>query len=109
MLSLIVLKLKRHLLARVKFPDVEKMESFAHQINQHEPKANDVIGFMDGHAHTSECTSEPVKQNTMYILTLWLTISLCMVWAVKYFFVQSTSPVAGMMDPLLPIFYHAFK
>jgi hypothetical protein len=35
-------------LAQVKFPDVQKIERFARQINEHEPADNDVIGFMDG-------------------------------------------------------------
>jgi hypothetical protein len=74
MLKLVVHKLKRHWLAMVKFPNVEKMENFASLINQRKPQVDDVIGFMDGVARTSECTSEPIEQN-----------------------VTSTSLVAGMM------------
>jgi hypothetical protein len=55
MLLLVVCTLKGHSLAEVKFPDAEKMESFAHQINQCEPVFNAVIGFMDGLALQYEC------------------------------------------------------
>jgi hypothetical protein len=53
-LLLVVYKLKRHPLAEVKFPDMEKMESFACQINEHEPIVNNVIGFLDGFSLQSE-------------------------------------------------------
>jgi hypothetical protein len=66
MLLLVVRKLKRHRLAKIKFPDEEKMASFARQINQREPVVNDVIGFMDGIALQSECTLEAIMQNSMY-------------------------------------------
>jgi hypothetical protein len=61
-----VQKLKRHPFAQVKFLDEEKMARFARQINEHEPAVNDVIGFMDGLALQSECTSEQIEQNAMY-------------------------------------------
>ncbi len=35
-------------------------------INLCEPDVDDVIGFMDGLSLTSECTSEPLAQNSMY-------------------------------------------
>jgi hypothetical protein len=66
MLLLVVEKLKRHPLARVKFPDVDQMASFAGQIKSREPEVDDVIGFMDGLSLTSECTSEMLEQNSMY-------------------------------------------
>jgi hypothetical protein len=66
MLSLVVQKLKRHPWARVKFPDVDQMASFARQIKSREPEVDDVIGFMDGLLLTSECTSEMLEQNSMY-------------------------------------------
>ncbi len=65
-LSLVVHKLMRCPLARIDFPDVEKMKNFAHLINQHEPEEDDVIGFMDGVALATECSSEPVEQNAIY-------------------------------------------
>ena len=66
MLKLVVKKLKRHPLARVQFPDEEKMAEYAQLIHQREPAVDDVIGFMDGVSLTSECTSEPLVQNSMY-------------------------------------------
>ena len=66
MIKLVVKKLKRHPLAKVKFPNEEKMAHFAQLIQAREPEVDDVIGFMDGLALTSECTSELIKQNTMY-------------------------------------------
>jgi len=66
MMNLVVRKLKRHPFAQVQFPDEDKMARFARQINQREPAVNDVIGFMDGVALQSECTSEQIEQNAMY-------------------------------------------
>jgi len=66
MLKLVVKKLKRHPLARVQWPDEEKMAEYAQLIHQREPAVDDVIGFMDGVSLTSECTSEPLVQNSMY-------------------------------------------
>ena len=60
---LVVKKLKRHPLARVKFPNMDNMASFARQIQIHEPEVDDVIGFVDGLSLTSECTSEMLVQN----------------------------------------------
>ena len=60
MLFLVLPKLIRHPLARVKSP-WEKMEDFAWQINQHQPKVDDVIGFMHGLALTTDCSSEPLR------------------------------------------------
>ncbi len=62
----VVQKLKRHPLAKVQFPDEDKMARFARQIQVCEPDVDDVIGFMDGLSLTSECTSEVFEQNTMY-------------------------------------------
>jgi len=66
MMILVVQKLKRHLFAQVRFLDEEKMARFARKINQREPVVNDFIGFMDGLALQSECTSEQIEQNAMY-------------------------------------------
>ena len=66
MMQLVVKKLKSHPLAKVKFPDKEKMARFAQTIQEREPEVDDVIGFMDGLALTSECTSELIEQNAMY-------------------------------------------
>ena len=49
------------------FPNNEKMAAeFAAMIEQREPLALDVIGFMDGVALHSECSSEITQQNSMY-------------------------------------------
>ncbi len=66
MIQLVVKKLKNHPLDKVKFPDEEKMAYFAQLIQAREPKVDDAIGFMDGLALTSECTSEWIEQNAMY-------------------------------------------
>jgi hypothetical protein len=66
MMQLVAKKLKSHPLAKVKFPDEEKMAQFAQTIQEREPTIDDVIGFMDGLALTSECTSELIEQNAMY-------------------------------------------
>jgi hypothetical protein len=66
MMQLVVKKLKSHPLAKVKFPDKEKMARFAWTIQERVPEVDDVIGFMDGLALTSECTSEVIEQNAMY-------------------------------------------
>jgi hypothetical protein len=42
------------------------LEYYAQLIHQREPAVDDVIGFMYGVSLTSECTSEPVVQNSMY-------------------------------------------
>jgi hypothetical protein len=65
MMQLIVKKLKSHPLAKVKIPDEEKMAQFARNIQEREPEVDDVIGFMDGLALTSECTSKLIEQNAM--------------------------------------------
>jgi hypothetical protein len=66
MLRLVVTKLKHHPSAKVKFPSEEKMVCFARFIQEREPAVDDVIGFMDGLALTSECTSDELEQNAMY-------------------------------------------
>jgi hypothetical protein len=66
MLTKVVHKHIRHPLAIVQFPSAKKMEYFARLIHQHEPKVDDVIGFMDGLLLTSECTSEMLEENSMY-------------------------------------------
>jgi hypothetical protein len=66
MLLLVVGKLKGHPIAEVKFPDAEKMERFARQINQCEPIVDDVICYMDGLTLQSKCISKPIMQNSMY-------------------------------------------
>ena len=66
MLLLVTVTLKRHPLARVKFPDGEKMIQFAAMIQRREPLVDDVIGFMDGVSFTTQCTNEQLMKNSMY-------------------------------------------
>ena len=66
MLRLVVRKLRKHPLAKVKFPDDARKANFARMIQLREPAVDDVIGFMDGLALTSECSSEEIVQNAMY-------------------------------------------
>jgi hypothetical protein len=40
--------LRYHPLARIKFPDEQKMQMFAEMIRLREPTISNVIGFMDG-------------------------------------------------------------
>jgi hypothetical protein len=66
MLHLVVKKLEKHPLARITFPNAEKMAYFAQLIQAQETEVDDVIGFMDGVSLTTECTSEETEQNAMY-------------------------------------------
>ena len=59
-------KLMSHEFAKVEFPNNEQMAEFAAMIQAREPIAIDVIGFMDGVALHSQCTSETGEQNSMY-------------------------------------------
>jgi hypothetical protein len=61
-----VKRLQYHLLVRVKFPNVEKMQLFSDMISVREPTLNNVIGFMDGLGLTTECTDERIMQNVYY-------------------------------------------
>lgn len=66
MLARVCNKLDKHPMARVKFPDNNKMAQFAAQIKGREQSIEDVIGFMDGLSLATECTSERIAQNAMY-------------------------------------------
>jgi hypothetical protein len=61
-----VKRLRYHPLARVMFPNVEKMQLFLDMISVREPMVNNVIGFMDGLGLTTECTDERITQNAYY-------------------------------------------
>jgi hypothetical protein len=61
-----VRRLRNNPLARVQFPNEEKMQQFADMINLCEPESSNVIGFMDGLSLTTECTSERLTQNAYY-------------------------------------------
>ena len=49
-----------------RIPQEDNMVHFAQLIQAREPEVDDVIGFMDGLALTSECTSEVIEQNAIY-------------------------------------------
>ena len=66
MLKRIVRKLRTHPMARIKFPNIQKMAEFAAMVQQREPLVNDIIGFMDGVSFSSQSTDERVAQNAMY-------------------------------------------
>ena len=66
MLKLEVRNLLFHPLARIKFPSIEKMQTFPSMINNREHSIDDVIGFMDGVSLATECTSEATTQNAFY-------------------------------------------
>ncbi len=110
-MKLVVKKLKSNPLAKVGFPNEEKMEHFAQLIQTREPKVDDVIGFMDGLALTSECTSEVIEQNAMYNgyhSDTMVNNIIAYGPDGKFFFAQSIFPVVGMMDLLWQIFCHIF-
>ena len=66
MLKLVLRKLHHLPIAKVQFPDEEKMQQFAQLACTCEPSVQDVIDFMDGVSFTSECTSEKIQQNAFY-------------------------------------------
>ena len=66
MLRMTVKRLRHHPVARVKFPNAQKMQQFARMIELREPSVTDVIGFMDGLSLALECTDERLEQNAYY-------------------------------------------
>jgi hypothetical protein len=58
--------LRFHLLARIKFPDEQKMQQFAEMISIREPTISNVIGFMDGLGLATEVTDKRIQQNAYY-------------------------------------------
>jgi hypothetical protein len=58
--------LRYHPLARVKFPNVEKMQLSSDMISVQKPMVNNVIGFMDGLGLTTGCTDERITQKAYY-------------------------------------------
>jgi hypothetical protein len=55
-----------HPLARIKFPDEQKMQRFVEMISIREPTISNVIGFMDGLGLATEMTDERIEQNAYY-------------------------------------------
>ncbi len=64
--SRILKKILRHPLARIKFPEEQKMQQFAEMISICEPMISNVIGFMDGLGLATEMTDERIEQNSYY-------------------------------------------
>jgi hypothetical protein len=65
-LHMTVKQLRFHPLARIKFPDEQKMQRFAEMICLCEPTISNVIGFMDGLGLAMEMTDERIQQNAYY-------------------------------------------
>ncbi len=55
-----------HLLARIKFPDGQKMQLFVEMIRLRESTILNIIGFMDGLGLATEMTDERIQQNAYY-------------------------------------------
>lgn len=66
MLRKVVMALRDHPIARVRFPDEAKMRLFADMVQLREPSVNDIIGFMDGVSFPAECTDDKIEQNAYY-------------------------------------------
>jgi hypothetical protein len=65
-LCMTVKRLRYHPLARIKFPDEQKMQMFAEMIRLCEPMISNVIGFIDGLGLAMEMTDERIQQNAYY-------------------------------------------
>ena len=61
-----VKRLRFHPLARIAFPNEDKMQRFAEMISLREPTIANVIGFMDGLGLATEMTDERLEQNAYY-------------------------------------------
>jgi hypothetical protein len=55
-----------HPLARIQFPDEQKMQRFAEMISIRKLTISNVIGFMDGLELATEMTDERIEQNAYY-------------------------------------------
>ena len=66
MLKKTVQALRGHPLARVQFPNREKMREYAALAQLREPLVDDIISFMDGVSFPAECTDNAIDQNAMY-------------------------------------------
>ncbi len=61
-----VKNLRYHPLARISFPNEQKMRVYADMIRMREATIDNVIGFMDGLGLATEMTSERIEQNAYY-------------------------------------------
>ncbi len=105
-----VKRLRYHLLARIKFPDEQKMQLFAEMICLREPTISNVIGFMDGLGLATEMTDKRIQQNTYYCgYNCNTMINNVLVFGPdgKVFFVPLIIRGAGRMEPSLLNFSRA--
>jgi hypothetical protein len=65
-LHMTVKRLRNHPLARIEFPNKEKMRLFMDMISLHEPSISNTVGFMDGLGLAMEMTCEQIEQNAYY-------------------------------------------
>jgi hypothetical protein len=65
-LRMTVKRLRFHPLARIKFPDEQKIQQFAEIVSIREPRISNVIGIMDGLGLATEMTDEKIQQNAYY-------------------------------------------
>ena len=65
-LRMTVKRLRNHPLARIEFPNEEKMRLFTDMISLCKPSISIIIGFMDGLGLATEMTSKKIEQNAYY-------------------------------------------
>ena len=103
MLKRVVTILRLHPIARVKFPDGNKMREFADMVQLREPAVNDIIGFMDDVSFPAECTEKRIKQNCSIvdmIVVRWLTTHSHMTQMARCSSVPLTFQEVGQMVAL---------
>ena len=94
-------------LARIKFPNEQKMLLFADMISLREPTISNVIGFMDGFGLATEMTSKRLQQNAYYCgYDRDAMVNKVLVFGPdgKVIFVQLIIRGAGPMGPSLHVF-----
>jgi hypothetical protein len=102
-----VKRLRYHPLARVKFPDKQKMQMFVEMIRLREPMISNVIGFMDGLGLATEMNDKRIQPNTYYCgYDCNTMINNVLVFGPdgKVFFVPLIIRGAGWMEPSLLVF-----
>ncbi len=102
-----VKRLGFHPLARIKFPDEQKMQRFAEMISLREPTISNVIRFMDGLGLAMEMTDKRLQQNAYYYgYNCGTMVNNILVFGPdgKVFFVPLFIWGAGRMGPSLLVF-----
>ena len=99
--------LRFHPLARIKFPDEQKMQHFEEMISIREPTILNVIGFMDGLGLEMEMTNERIQQNAYFCGydcdTMVNNVLVCGPDG-KVFFLCHNFPGSCWMGPSLHVF-----